>query len=117
MQKTARRYLEVPLPDGDVARIQSLNELERCELRAGNWRATKDGIELDPEKYATQPTRLIAACVVDESGAKVFRNWQEAGQLDATLSDILEDACRKHCGLDQTAAAKEFEKNSAPTGA
>ena len=104
-----RRYIEV-----DGVRLQSISELERSELQAGNYRRTKDGLELDPEKFATQSARLLALCVVDDEGQRILSNV-EAGELDASLSATLNEAARRHCGLDKDEVARE-EKNSDATG-
>lgn len=104
-----RRYTEV-----DGVRLQSINELERSELQAGNYVKTRDGYEFSNEKHATHAARLLSICVVDDQGQRIL-SAIEASELDASLSTSLNEAARKHCGLDKDEVARE-EKNSDETG-
>ena len=112
LAKAQRRYTEVAIGDGETVRLQSITELEHSKLEASRYRRVKLGdkttIELNDEALEQQPARLLALCVVDDTGARIFADWKEAGQLDAAISNLLYGDARKHCGLDR---AENPEKN------
>jgi hypothetical protein len=112
LAKAQRRYTEVAIGDGETVRLQSITELEHSKLEASRYRRVKLGdkttIELNDEALEQQPARLLALFVVDEAGERIFSDWKEAGQLDASISNVLYDDARKHCGLDK---AENPEKN------
>jgi hypothetical protein len=112
--KTTRRFVEVPVGDnGDTVRLQSITELEHSRWEAAKYKRIKQGdtwrIEPAEDAMESAAARLLAMCVVDDQGQRIFERWQEAAELDAVVSNSLYAAARKHCGLDKETDA---EKNS-----
>jgi len=110
-----RRYRTVETPLGPV-RIQNLNEGEKSLWQ--DAQRGKDGI-LIPGWLGKSRRQLVVACVVDESGKRVFQNGDAEGLkgVDAGIVAAIADACSDHIGLPE-AEKRELEKNSdgAPAG-
>lgn len=102
-----RRYRDVELPDG-VCRLQSLTERERAEFELVVEKSQKDR-----ETKRRLKAYLIAACLVDESGEKLFQPAEVDSllSLDSLLTAKLFDACVEHCGFSKE-DRDNVEKNS-----
>jgi len=123
LAKCARRYVQVPLPDGSSVRIQSLSEKELAEFEAEvistpkpkRDRAVDRMVDVRRERMIDSRRRLIAICLVDAEGKRIFtssnRDLDAIGQLDAAITNIIADACRAHIGADED-YFKELAKNS-----
>lgn len=107
-KKTERRYVDVPLPGGEVARLQSLTELERAEHNAS---LLKDDGSVDKSKLKNATSQLLVMMLVDENGEQILHDHEVDTLLgvDSLVMEILGDAAREHIGWDKD---KGKEKNS-----
>ena len=101
-----------------TAEIDGLGLVHLRSLSEAEWsQYQRDSIDLKtgsvtPRGLATAKARLIALCVADVAGERLFANSdvEAINQLDAKLVAALHAACEQHCGVVETAA-----KNSATT--
>lgn len=104
--RSKRIYREVVLPDGATVRIQNLMEDERSRYEAASLDAklkpSRDGVR-------TMRARLIALCVVDGEGNRIFADTdiEAIGRIDGRVTNRLADAIQDHCGLVDT--VEEYE--------
>ena len=105
--KSARRYMEVPLPSGGAVRIQSLNERERADYELSLFDKKNS--------YTAESSRrkLLVRCIVDESGNRMFADNEHdlLGDIDGADAGAIYDACQKHCGY-QTGEVDKLAKKS-----
>ena len=104
-----RRYRDVDTPVG-MLRIQNLNEGEKAAWQDANY--DKEG-RLVESWLSKSRRRLIAACLVDESGNLLLqpKDAEKLKGLDASVTAVLGDACSEHIGMTK-GEKKELEKNS-----
>jgi hypothetical protein len=110
LQKTNRRYIEVELPSGGKARLQSLTELERAEYNSSLL--DKKG-ELDKAKLTYGTMMLLCRMLVDGDNKRIFLDHEHeilAG-IDSLDMEVLGDEARKHIGFDSE-YRKELRKKS-----
>lgn len=108
--KGQRRTAKVSVPGFGEVHLRSLSEKE--------WAAyQRDSIDLKTGQVtahgvATAKPRLIALCVVDEKGDRVFGNSDvpAISEMDAAAVNKLYEACEKFAGVTD-----EEAKNSDPT--
>ena len=107
-EKTVRRIKEVTLPSGEVARLQSLTELERAEHNAG---LLKEDGSVDRAKLKNATSQLLVRMLVDENGEQMLHEHEVDTLLgiDSLVMEILGDAAREHIGWNKD---KGDEKNS-----
>lgn len=108
--RMTRRHVEV-IVDGQKFRLRSLNALESNTIQA---RMLVEDEEQDRiREIATANCRMIAQCVVDGNGDRLFSDDDICGlaELDAAFVERLARACRKHAEYDPGAVEKA-EKNS-----
>lgn len=88
-----RRYQTVTIPEFGDVRIQSLSEGERAKIET---EAAKDN-------FATLRARLVAACLVDEDGTRLFGDdeCEAIGRLDSRYVAPIADAINDHCEVIQ----------------
>ena len=55
------------------------------------------------ERLQDATRRLIALCVVDEDGKRIFSNsdLSAIANLDSYISSRIYDACQEHCGFNK----------------
>ncbi len=101
LARTQRRYLEV-----DGYRIQSLTATEVAMWEAG--RIDWDKGRVTAESLATSKPRLLALCLVDDDGQRLFKD-HEYGLIAHTDASILSiyDACVKHCNIESSLVDEE----------
>lgn len=100
--------------------VDGLGEISCRSLSEAEWsQYQRDSIDLrtgqvTPRGLATAKARLIALCVSDENGERVFGNGDLAAinEMDAKVVAALHAACEKHCGVNEADA-----KNSETTDA
>lgn len=114
-----RRYLELPLPSGETARIRNLSEEEAA--RAQRPLMSAEG-RPSPEVLEEYHLRLVAECLVDCQGAALLEpaEFEILSRYDAADLLVLVDAARKHCGFVSGGGAggggvESAKKNSGPT--
>ena len=117
--RNKRRYDVDTLPLSELTvRFQSLTALERGRLSATT--VNKNG-DIDPTRMADADARLIATCLVDEEGKRLYDD-RAAGLIcgwDAADATYLARVLRKHCGLGQDDEEKrqaDFTDGSSETG-
>ena len=112
LQKTKRRYTEVNLPSGGVARLQSLTELERSEYNSSLL--DKKG-DLDREKLTYGTMMLLCRMLVDNDNKRMFLDHEHEilASIDSLDMEVLGDEARKHIGFDSE-YRKELRKKSEP---
>lgn len=110
LQAGKRRTTTAEIDGVGLVHLRSLSEQEWSQYQ-------RDSIDLKtgsvtPRGLATAKARLIALCVSDVAGERLFANTdvEAINQLDAKLVAALHAACEQHCGVVETAA-----KNSATT--
>lgn len=110
LQKSKRRYLDVFLPSGGTARLQSLTELERSEYNSSLL--DKRG-ELDREKLTYGTMMLLCRMLVDEDNKRMFLDHEHEilASIDSLDMEILGDEARKHIGFDSE-YRKDLRKKS-----
>lgn len=113
-----RRYRTVILPAAGLAvRIQSLTEGELSEYQSSALRFGSDGNpKVVRARLLDANCRLIALCVVDGDGRRLFtdEDFILIRQWDAKDAQLLYQACAIHCGIN-TGDIEELVKNSATT--
>lgn len=104
-----RRYRVVDVDGLGLVRIQNLSERESADYSVQSVNR-KTG-RLDPGKAAEARRRLIALCVVDEEGNRLFGpgDLHALGQIDGRIADQLYAACEEH---NETGSLETREKNS-----
>lgn len=110
LKSCARRYAMYELADGSQARIQSISERERAAFDM--YPLNEDG-KLDSSKLQSARQYLVALCLVDDTGKRIFAD-NELGliaDLDAKVSLPLYEACAAHVGLKDN-GVEAAEKNS-----
>ncbi len=112
---TERRYKVVEIGEKRI-RIQSLTELEKARLE--NKTIMRRSQRLDKDEMDLVRQRLIAACVVDQKGERLFGvgDMEALGRVDGWYIAHLYRECREHVGLDE-GELEELVKNSAETSA
>lgn len=117
-KKTVRRYLEIELPSGGVARLQSLTEKERAEfetatLKVNGGKRKDGGIQIDKNALMTARCRMIALCLVDAESVRIFADTEIdlIMQMNAADTRALGDACDTLNGGNEE-DYKELLKNS-----
>ena len=107
--KGKRRTGKTEVPGFGEVYLRSLSEAEwaayqRDSIDFRTGQVTANGI-------ATAKPRLIALCVTDEKGERVFSNVDipTIGEMDAKAVNTLYEACEKFAGVTDEA------KNSEPT--
>ena len=110
MKPAERRYRNVNIDEFGTVRIQSLNEKEWAEFEMSAV-ASKGGIIRKRVEDARR--RLIALCVVDESGNRLLSNADVPSleNLDGSVAAHLFDVCQKHCGFEDN-EIEDLVKNS-----
>lgn len=113
LQKTKRRYTEVNLPSGGVARLQSLTELERSEYNSSLL--DKKG-DLDREKLTYGTMMLLCRMLVDNDNKRMFLDHEHEilASIDSLDMEVLGDEARKHIGFDSE-YRKDLRKKSEAT--
>lgn len=108
--RVQRRYIEVPLHDGKVARLQSLTDLERMEW---NQELFDETGKMVVNKWKYQTAKLLVRMLVDENGHRLFmdEDWELLLELDAKDGAVLGDEAREHIG-----AVDRDVKKSSTTG-
>lgn len=106
-----RRYKLVPLPDGDTARIQTLNEAERSDFEKGTVNSRG---RINVDRMASARRRLVAKVLVDEEGRRLFDDDQAdlLRQADAAIVGAIYDAAVQFVGISNDDVEEEV-KNSA----
>lgn len=103
-----RRYREAEIDGLGRIRIQSLSarEMDDYEFRSINRKTGR----LDPAKAAEARRRLIALCLVDEHGKRMFSDHDLAamGNIDGQIADQIYAACEEHV---KGSTVEEAEKN------
>lgn len=99
LQKTGRRYIEVELPSGGTARLQSLTELERSEYNASLL--DKKG-DIDKSKLTYGTMLLLCRMLVDSDNKRMFldHEYEILSSIDSLDMEVLGDEARKHVGFD-----------------
>jgi len=99
LQKTKRRYIDVELPSGGTARLQSLTELERSEYNSGLL--DKKG-EIDKEKLTLGTVMLVCKMLVDSENNRMFHDHEHEllATIDSLDMEVLGDEARGHIGFD-----------------
>lgn len=99
LSKTQRRYKMVPLPGGDLARIQSLTEREKSEyecsvLSSRSGRAIRS-------RMASATRALIILCLVDGNGNRLLgdEDHDKLSQVDGAVTAAIYTAASEHCGF------------------
>lgn len=110
LQKSKRRYLDVLLPSGGIARLQSLTELERSEYNSSLL--DKRG-ELDREKLTYGTMMLLCRMLVDQDNKRMFLDHEHEilASIDSLDMEVLGDEARKHIGFDSE-YRKDLRKKS-----
>ena len=105
-QKTERRYRDVDLPNGEKARLQSLNELERAEH---NSELLKDDGSVDKEKLKLATCRLLRMMLVDADGNEILHDSdiEVLLQIDSAVMEVIGDAAREHIGWNKDKPEKK----------
>lgn len=101
LAKSARRYRDVPIGDGQSVRIQSLNERERTELELRLY--SKDG-KVDVKRLPENKLRTLCRCMVDGDGARLFDDteWQEIEAIDSGIVAKIYSVCLEHIGFEDS---------------
>ena len=97
-----RRYSTVEIPERDISiRIQSLSEAEKSQYET--CLIAKNGRGIMRERLQDDTRRLIALCVVDEEGKRIFSDsdLSAIANLDSYISSRIYDACQEHCGFNK----------------
>lgn len=110
LQKSKRRYVDVLLPSGGTARLQSLTELERSEYNSSLL--DKRG-ELDREKLTYGTMMLLCRMLVDQDNKRMFLDHEHEilAAIDSLDMEVLGDEARKHIGFDSE-YRKDLRKKS-----
>ena len=111
----AARFDAMLLPiRGATVRFRSLSDLEYSQFQLGGMKQDEQGDWTDdPDKLGTSRARLIALCLVDDSGAPLFSAADVdaiASAFDAADSAALYDCLREHCGLNRKAGASRIDE-------
>lgn len=112
LQKTKRRYVEVELPSGGTARLQSLSELERSEYNSSLL--DKKG-DIDKTKLTFGTMLLLCRMLVDSDDKRLFldHEYELLASIDSLDMEVLGEEARKHVGFDLE-YRKELRKKSEP---
>lgn len=97
-----RRYSTIDIPERDISiRIQSLSEAEKSQYET--CLIAKNGRGIMRERLQDATRRLIALCVVDEEGKRIFSDsdLSAIANLDSYISSRIYDACQEHCGFNK----------------
>jgi hypothetical protein len=100
-----RRFVEV-----DGIRLQNLTEYEQSKLEARWASRYEETKELD----LTMRRELLAVCIVDDEGTRIFKSNEVDAlkDIDAAVTKKLYEACRVHCGMDEAKVVAKLEKKS-----
>lgn len=103
-----RRYADVETSRGTF-RIRSLTALEANTVQAKVL--AEDDVERKVSEIVATNCRLIAQCVCDEQGHRVFGDLDVKSllELDAAFINDLAAKCQKHAGI--TPDDEDAEKN------
>lgn len=104
-----RRYVTVDVPGVGDVRLQSLSELERSQYELA---ALDNKNAVSREKLLHQRCRLIALCVVDDEGKRLFSDddVRLLLEMDSQITNAIFDAAQLHCGFTK-ADIEALEKN------
>lgn len=97
-----RRYVEVEIPELEATvRIQSLSEKEKSDYETRL--ISKNGRGILKDRLADATRRLIALCVVDQNGSRLFSNndLSVIAEMDSFVSSRIYEACQEHCGFNK----------------
>lgn len=122
LQATLRKTIDVPFPDEDTfyrLREMSGTERDRFEIASFKIKPNNNGAEHAPQTREIDPlylrARLVASCLVDESGERIYTDKQVqecSDELSASVLNKLFNAAQKLNGLEAT-AVEDAAKNSA----
>ena len=104
-----RRFTDVDVPGVGKMRLRSLTERERSGYESGML--GKDG-RTNLKKIAEAKVALIVLCLCDAEDRQLLSSADAAalGELDSSVTNVLFDACTKHCGISET-DVEELAKN------
>jgi len=93
------RYCTVDVADLSF-RIRSLSEAEKSEFETSIL--SSEG-KYSLAKIKRQRRRLIAICLVDQSGGQLLKGDDQNAlkDVDGLVTSRLYDACREHCGFEE----------------
>jgi hypothetical protein len=78
--KSARRYLDVVIGDGETVRIQSLSEADLGEYDAAAY--DKQTYKVTPQCVVLRRRLLVALSLVDDEGKRLFKSSEVDSLLD-----------------------------------
>lgn len=109
-----RRYVEHEIPGYGWIRIQSLTYAEAGKVNVKSW---KDG-QMSPMAHLDYKARVIAACLVDENGHRMFsdENVEAMCGADAGLVDVIYEHCEHHLEWERVTAKNLSETNGDGSG-
>lgn len=98
--RAIRRYADVEIADFGAIRLQSLSEREAADFQVaaldqrGRWRK---------KLAAGARRRLIALCLVDADGNRLFSDdeAEHLADMDGRIADAIYEHCVAHCGFRQ----------------
>jgi hypothetical protein len=111
LQRTPRRYEDVPLPvKGGTVRIRSLTEAEKEAFEAA---MLTDSGQVKRSAMRSARRRLILLCLVDDAGELLLQptDIDALADLDGADLAVLQDAAMKHVGF-KASDLDNLEKNS-----
>ena len=97
-----RRYTYVEIPELELrVRIQSLTEKEKSEYETQILSKTGRGISRSRLIDATR--RLVALCVVDDKGNRLFASAEvsDLAEVDALVISRIAAECEQHVGMKE----------------
>lgn len=111
--KCERRYLDTEL-DGIPLRIRSITDAELSDFESQFVRSNG---KMNEVALAERRKRMIALCLVDDDGKRLYANANELGDLDGGFALQLFSLCESHCGTDRRKAVdlKKDEQDSGET--
>lgn len=109
-----RRFVDIEIAGYGKFRLRSLTALEANTVQAKVL--AEDDTDRKVSEIVATNCRLIAQCVVNGDGQRIFGDLDVKSllNLDAAFTSKLAKACQDHTGIDPD-AAKNAEKNSAET--
>ncbi|HEX6682429.1 MAG TPA: phage tail assembly chaperone [Candidatus Limnocylindrales bacterium] len=114
------RHEDVPVPEwGGTVRVRGLTGAQRSLIEATMVAAKGQAVTVRVDAFQTLRERLVAACLVDEDGKRLFTDV-EVKQLGEKSGDVLTrlfNKAQELSGMDQ-AAVENMAGNSeaAPSG-
>lgn len=108
------RYEDVKIPEwGGEVRVRGLTGAQRSLIEATMVAAKGQSVTVRVEAFQTLRERLVAACLVDEKGARLFSD-KEVRALGEKSGDVLTrlfNKAQELSGMDE-AAVEEMAGNS-----